>query len=71
MCKIYEFPKPITIPKRLEECLQESARGYVRVLTDILEYFEDENFTDEDLLKVVDVILVTYLQTIESAIDEL
>ena len=71
MCQIYEFPKPIVLPTELEVRLGESAKDYVKILTDILQYFEHENFDEEELLKVMEVILVTYLQNIDEAIDEL
>ena len=71
MCQIYEFPKPIVLPKELNERLGESAKDYVKILTDILQYFEHEDFDEEELLKVMEVILVTYLRNIDEAIDEL
>ena len=71
MCKIYEFPKPIVLPEHLKDRLKDSAKGYVLILNDILHYFEDENFNDEELLKVMDIMLATYLETIEETVDNL
>ena len=71
MCKIYEFPKAMVLPQALKDRLQGSAKEYVKLLTEILEYFDNENFDDEDLLKVMEIILTTYLETIEKAVEEL
>lgn len=71
MCKIYEFPKAMVLPHELEERLQVSAKDYVKTLNDILRFFEHEDFNESDLAKVMEIVLLTYLESIDKAIDEL
>lgn len=71
MCTIYEFPKQIALPRYLEKRLRDSAKEYVLVLNDVIKYFEDGDFNEEDLAKFMELMLVTYLETIDEAIEEL
>lgn len=71
MCKIYEFPTAMVLPKELKKRLEVSAKDYVKTLSDILHYFDHEDFDEEDLAKVMELILITYLQSIDEATEEL
>lgn len=71
MCKIYEFPKAMKLPEELEKKLQRSAKDYVEILNEIVQYFEDEYSTDDDLLEIMETMLTVYVEAIEKAIVEL
>lgn len=71
MCKIYEFPKAMVLPQYLENRLKESAKDYVKTLNDIMQYFENERFNDEDLMELMDIVLATYLKAIEEVVDDI
>ena len=71
MCKIYEFPKTVTLPEELEKKLQRSAKDYVNILNEIMQYFEDECSTDEEMWKVMETMMNVYLETLNEAIEKL
>ena len=71
MCEIYEFPRPVKLPRDLEIRLEESAKEYVNTLNGILQFFRREEFDDEELTKVMEEVLLTYLQSVDKAVDEL
>ena len=70
MCTVYEFPKQFKMPKDVEERLQSMADEYVELMTDAFDYFIDEDTTIDEYEKIFGLILTTYLNCIDKAMNK-
>lgn len=71
MCKVYEFPKQLNMPKEMEERLQKMADDYVELITGSLDYFVDEDTTEEEYEKITGMILETIVSCLVNAIEKI
>lgn len=71
MCKVYEFPVAKKLPQELEERLEELAKELVELINDSMEYFSDEDTTDEELAEIAGALMEIYSEAIANAVEEL
>lgn len=71
MCTVYNFPKQFKMPKEMEEKLQIMADEYVGLLTDSLDYFVDEDTTEEEYEKITEMILVELTSCLVKAVEKI
>ena len=71
MCTVYNFPKQFKMPKEMEERLQSVVDEYVKLLTDSLDYFVDDDTTEEEYEKITGMILETLTGCLVNAIEEI
>ena len=71
MCKVYEFPKQLNMPKEMEERLQKIADDYVELITWSLDYFVNEDTTEEEYEKITGMILETIGSCLINAIEKI
>lgn len=70
MCKVYEFPVKKTIPKEVEEIVQDAAKNYVKVINETLEYLVDDDTTEEEYDELTTMLLDIYVKAIIEAVEE-
>lgn len=73
MAKLYGFPKPkpVKLPKEVEECLYAIADGYVKTMHYAVEQLCGEDPTDEEMGAVLDLIVQAYANGLHKAVDNL
>lgn len=71
MCTVYEFPKQFKMPKEMEERLENIVNEYVDVLTDSLDYFVDDDTTEEDYEKIMALILTVLTEKLADAVSNI
>lgn len=71
MCKVYEFPVAKKLPQELEERLEKLAKDLVELIDDSMEYFSDEDTSDEELAEIAEALMGVYSKAIANAIEEL
>ena len=71
MCTVYNFPKQFKIPKEMEERLQHAVDEYVGIITESLDYFVDEDTTEEEYEKITGMILETVTSCLVNAIEDI
>lgn len=71
MCKVYEFPKQFVLPQEVEERLQNTAKGYVKVITESLDCLVDDDTTIEEYEEITGAIHKTIVESIATAIEEI
>lgn len=71
MCTVYEFPKYFKMPKEMEERLESIANEYVETLTESLDYFVDDDTTEEDYEKIMALILTVLTEKLADAVSNI
>ncbi len=71
MCKVYEFPVAKKLPQELEERLEKLAKELVELIDDSIEYFLDEDASDEELAELGEALMGVYSEAIANAVEEL
>lgn len=71
MAKIYEFPKQYGIEDEIEECLYEIGKAYISTLNYAMNVLSSDNPTQEELIKIEELIMDYYVKGLDRAIEEL
>ena len=71
MCKVYEFPMKKELPKELEERLNKVVREFVSVMSESLDALYGDNPTEEEYANFMDLLVITYMELLEKAVDDL
>ena len=71
MCRIYEFPTKKELPHELAERLDKLAKNYVQLMNEFMQYFEDNYTTNEEIEELMEMIILSYAESITKAVDDL
>lgn len=71
MCKVYEFPMKKELPKDLEERLNKAVREFVKIMSESLDTLYGDDPTEEEYADFMDLLVMTYMELLEKAVDEL
>lgn len=71
MCKVYEFPMKKEFPKEMEERLNKAVREFVSIMSESLDTLYGENPTEEEYADFMNLLVMTYMELLEKAVDDL
>jgi hypothetical protein len=71
MAKVYAFPVKPQLTQEIEECLYGIANTYVKTMNYALTELSSEHSTDAELKGIIDLVVLTFANGLEKAIDEL
>ena len=55
MCKVYEFPKQLELPKEEAELLELLGEGYVKAMFTSMVKLVDDSVSEREVIKLVDI----------------
>ena len=71
MCKVYEFPTKIKLPKEAEERLYEAGKNYAKALYDTLEDLYPDVPSEAEEEELMEVLVSIYTRGIIDVMEEM
>ena len=71
MAKVYAFPVKKDLPEHLKERLNEIAKLYVKLMSEVYEEMVDDISDEKEVGEFAELMLYEYISSVEKAIAEL
>lgn len=70
MATVYEFPTKVQLPKHVKERLYGIAWDYVDALYTALDNLSDDDYSDESMFEIAELVKETLAEGLQDAIDQ-